>query len=202
MKTKLAVLSLLLAGGTVAFGQYTNKSDVLDGSGTRSSGGTYLNQAGFLNTFCMKPGLLGAHGLPVELDPDNDGDGLNDDVEMAGSSFNPVAPTNPNLADSDGDGTPDNEEAVAGTNPMDANALLELVTIRRTGYVELNFMARSNKNYQIVYADTPDKPVTNLLTYFTFTGYATSPWYATNCIWSDFSVNPTNSRIYGVRVLP
>lgn len=89
-----AGLSVALAG--VVSAQFTNRSSVLDGSGTIasggvftnlsaagqpggiavSSGGSFVNQAGFLNTFFLKPGLdTDRDGIADEADLDNDGVG-------------------------------------------------------------------------------------------------------------------------------
>ena len=123
----VSVLLWTALGTPVAMG-YTNTSSVLDGSGTMSSGGsftnisaagqpggisvssggTYVNQAGFLNTFSIKPGLdTDGDGVADELDQDNDNDKLADTAEVAGSGFSPTAPTLVNIADTDGDGVMD-----------------------------------------------------------------------------------------------
>jgi hypothetical protein len=222
MKTIIATASLLLAGSLVAFAQYTNKSSVLDGSGTMASGGTftnisaagqpggiavatgggYVNQAGFLNTFLLKPALdTDKDGIPNEADMDNDNDGLLDEAEMAGSSFIPVTVTDLNAADSDGDGIPDGAEAVAGTNPMDADAMLEIVRIARGGIADIAWVARSNKTYRVLYSATPMQPVTNVLGTVTASGFANAPWYVLTNTITDAS-GATNSRVYGIHVLP
>lgn len=220
MKTFILMLSLVIVGSTAAFAQYTNKSSVLDGAGAVASGGTftnisaagqpggvavatgssYVNQAGFLNTFLIKPSLMGVHGIPVEIDPDNDGDGLADEIEINGSSFSPFSPTNPNLADSDGDGVTDRSESVAGTNPMDAAAMMEIVRISRGGIADIAWVARSNKTYKVLFAVTPLQPVTNELTTVTATGFANAPWYVLTNTLTDG--NAATTRVYAIEVLP
>jgi hypothetical protein len=215
------MISLLSLFGPLAFAQYTNRSSVLDGSGARSAGGSYtnlsaasqpggiavasgggyVNQAGFLNTFFMKGGLdTDGDGLADEADLDNDNDGLADAGEIGGSSFNPATATAVNLADTDGDGAPDGWEALAGTNPQDLNARLELRAISRGSLVDLAWQARSNKTYRVLYAADPRQPVTNLLTSLTATGPASPPWYETTGSASDPAA--ATGRVYAVEVQP
>lgn len=222
MKTKVAVFILALGGSMTVPAQYTNSSSVLDGSGSLASGGTYtnisaagqpggiaaatgggyVNQAGFLNSFCLKPALdADRDGLPDEADTDNDNDGLLDETEMAGTSFNPATATDLNLADSDGDGAPDGAEAVAGTNPQDINAMLEILRIARSSVADISWVARSNKTYNIVYAATPMQPVTNVLATVTASGFASPPWYVLTNTIADVS-GAVTSRVYGIAVVP
>ena len=58
---------------------------------------------------------LGAVGI-ASARTDSDGDGLYNDDETS------VYHTNPNIADTDGDGTSDGEEVYLGTNPLAASA--------------------------------------------------------------------------------
>jgi hypothetical protein len=219
MKTLPVIMSLLL-GGTAAFAQFTNRSSVLDCSGTQASGGsftnlsaagqsggiavsgggTYVNQAGFLNTFFMNSGLdTDCDGLADEADLDNDNDGLADAAELSGASFSPVTVTDLNEADSDGDGMSDHDESVAGTNPLDENALF-LFRIRCNPMVNLTWVARSNKTYRVRYAATPMQPMTNVLSNVTVRGVAAAPWYVVTNTLTDASLAP--SRVYAIDVLP
>ena len=59
--------------------------------------------------------FLGAVGI-ASARTDSDGDGLYDDDETS------VYHTNPNVADTDGDGSSDGEEVYLGTDPLAANA--------------------------------------------------------------------------------
>lgn len=225
MKTTLAFLSLLLAGSAVAFAQYTNKSSVLDGSGTRAAGGSYTNlsaagqpggtagsegggfanQAGFLNTFSLQPGLDTDHdGLTDELDPDNDNDGLADATEIGGSGFNPATPTLVNLADTDGDGQLDGWEAVAGTDPTDKNAFLELVAISNTpaGHgIAVAWLARGNNQKTYVVRATTDalQPYSTVVFSNTVAG-GNAPWFAVTS--SITHVISSNTQFYAVEVQP
>lgn len=158
------VISTALA--LAARAQVQQTASVLDGSGTLASGGPYsqisataqpggvaesggdgfINRAGFLNQFILRPELdTDCDGLADELDGDNDNDQLPDWTELNGFAFKPCTPTLVNVADSDGDGVDDGAEAAAGTNPTDAEARFELVEINRMKSVcQLAWRARGN----------------------------------------------------------
>ena len=229
MKTTISYVSLLLASVTAAFAQYTNKSDVLDGSGTISSGdgytnisasgqpggisqsmagtlplgaGTIVNQAGFLNTFFLLPNQLSVHGLPVEADPDNDGDGLSDMAEISGSAFDPVVPTDLNNPDSDGDGMPDGAEAIAGTNPNDEDALLRITSITATNgqrFVAWNARGNHERTYRLIAASEAGQPFSSVV-FSNTVGGGIAPWYAVTNVVTD--VSATNKLFYRVTVTP
>jgi len=220
---QLVILCTCVAWSGFSFtasAQFTNKSSVLDGSGTRSSGssftnisaagqpggiavssgGGFVNQAGFLNTFMLKPGLdTDGDGLADELDQDNDNDGLADATEIGGSGFNPTTPTQVNVADTDGDGNPDGAESVAGTDPTNIDAFLEVIRIAQAGGQDVRWIARGGKTY-VVHARTS-------LLAGNFTPIATNtavggiaPWFVvTN---SMVDVSSVNAEFYAVEVLP
>jgi hypothetical protein len=211
----------MLIAASPGLAQFTNRSSVLDGMGTRSTGGSFThigagaqpggiatssgggfqNQAGFLNTFFLKPGLdTDGNGVPDEADGDNDGDRLADLDEIIGNQFNPTTATQPNLADTDGDGVPDGEEAVAGTNPTDINALLEIIRIAKAGGgQDVGWVARGGKTYVV-------RARTNLLA-GSFAPIATNtavggiaPWFVvTNAVTDATAVD---TEFYAVEVLP
>jgi hypothetical protein len=52
-------------------------------------------------------------------------------------SLAPATVTDVNAMDSDGDGASDGQESVAGSNPLDAEALLELVWIQTGAVVQV-----------------------------------------------------------------
>lgn len=88
--------------------------------------------AGFQNLYVHHPARDTDGDLVIdENDADDDNDGLGDWVVLAGSSFNPVTASNPLAADSDQDGASDRSESVAGTNPLDANMRLRIVSVAK-----------------------------------------------------------------------
>ena len=218
----LRLIPVLLWAVSVS-AQYTNRSSVLDGSGTlssgggytnisaagqpggitTSSGGSYVNQAGFLNTFALKPALdTDGDGLADELDQDNDNDGLADAAEIAGAGFNPATATLVNLADTDGDGQLDGWEAVAGTDPTDANAILEITALTNAGASRVvAWVARSNKTYRLLRSDDGLLPPTNVVATVTPTAFAAAPWYVLTNLTADAGA-ASNRVFYAVQPLP
>jgi len=226
MKTivKLSLGLLLVAVVQCAVGQnYTNTSHTLDATGqwstggmlsnitavaqsggvAISSGGVLWNQAGFLNTFVLKPGLdTDADGLADEEDTDNDNDALTDCSELDGSGFSPATATNPNTPDSDSDGALDGAEAAAGTDPSDPYAFLRFVSINCTpDSVQLGWFARSNKTYRVMTASAITNPFTNLLAEVTVHAAAAAPWYVVTNYYDDTAFTATN-LFYRVLVVP
>lgn len=174
---KVCLFSCLVLAAAPALAQ-SNVSSVLDGMGTRSSGGSYsavsagaqpggisvssagdmVNYAGFLNTFSMKPGLdTDNDGLHDEVDADNDNDALTDLAEVEGTSFSPQTASAVNVADTDGDGHTDGEESVAGTDPTDSAAGLRILSIQReNGTNRVAWLARSGKDYHVLRSGDAD----------------------------------------------
>ena len=206
-----------------ALAQYTNRSSVLDSSGSGSSGGGYthqgsggqsggiqettggslVNQAGFLQTFTLKSGLdTDGDGLADELDRDNDNDGLADTAEIAGSSFSPNVPTLVNLADTDGDGQLDGWEAAAGTDPSNLDSLLKLVAISNAPSGRgVAWMARGNNQKTYVVRATTDPRQTYSAVIFSNTvPGGSAPWFAvTNAITAPAA---PDRQFYAVEVVP
>jgi hypothetical protein len=163
--------SAFLCATVATHAAYTNVSHVVDGAGGRSSGGsltnlsaaaqpggiavtrgtTIVNQAGFLNTFVLRPALdTDGDGLVDELDGDNDNDGLRDSEELAGTAFFPTTVTDVNDADSDDDGVSDSAEAIAGTDPGSDAIHLHITAVDRVGDdVLLQWQASTNRTYRV-----------------------------------------------------
>lgn len=206
-----------------AHAQFTNSSTVLDGSGTvssgggytnisaagqpggiaESSGGGYVNQAGFLNTFVLKPGLdTDGDGLANELDQDNDNDQLGDAAEIAGAGFSPTSPTLVNVADTDGDGMADGFESVSGTDPNDLNAHLRFVAISNSASGrDVAWLARGNseRTYVVRTAPAPGLPLSTVIFSNTLAGGA-APWFAITTTLVHASAS--NTQFYAVEVRP
>lgn len=206
-----------------ASAQLTNRSSVLDSAGTRSSGsgytnhsavgqpggiaestgGSLVNQAGFLQTYILKPGLDTDHdGQPDELDRDNDNDDLADPVEIAGTGFDPIAPTLLNLADTDGDGQLDGWEATAGTDPNNLDSVLKLVAISNAPAGRgVAWMARGNNQRIYVVRATSEarQPYSTVIFSNTVSG-GSAPWFAvTNAV---IDPGASNQQFYAVEVVP
>lgn len=221
MKLQIALLSIALT--SIASAQFTNRISVLDGSGTLSSGGTYtnisaagqpggistsdggtyVNQAGFLNTFFIKGGLdTDGDGILDEADLDNDNDDLRDATEIAGSAFSPATGSGVNLSDTDGDGMNDGRESLDGSDPTDASATFELVQIASTGAVgSVTWLARGNneKTY-VVKASSRSYAQPSQVIFSNTVAGGTAPWYQVTNTFSDGVT--TNGRYYSVEVVP
>lgn len=114
-----------LIGPTLSGGASVGQSEALGPSGastslTTQAGGFWPVVRGEL------PSLdLDGDGRQAFLDPDDDGDGLSDEVESDTGVF--VSPsdtgTNPLVADSDGDGVPDGAEVALGSDPNDPDSV-------------------------------------------------------------------------------
>jgi hypothetical protein len=203
---------------------YSNTTSVLDAAGQWSSGGAYsnlsaagqpggifvslgggyFNQAGFLQTFCLQPALdTDRDGLANETDPDNDNDALLDTVELGGTAFTPLTPTDVNRPDTDGDGMNDGEEAVAGTDPLNPNATLHIVQVSRNGAdVDVAWVARSNVTYRVMRQD--DARWANAWqtgATVTVVSPGNGPWQAVTNAWTDVGPTATN-RFYRIDVAP
>lgn len=217
------IVLLFLATATLAQAQFTNKSSVLDGSGTTSSGGSFtnisasgqpggiaessgggfVNQAGFLNTFFLKPGLdSDGDGLANEADQDNDNDALADTAEIGGGAFAPNSLTDVNDADTDNDGMNDGQEADAGTNPTNINESLEIVSIANVGGGrDVRWLARGNNERTYIVRTAPDakQPYATVVFSNTVAG-GTPPWYVVTNTLSD--ATPVNAELYSVEARP
>jgi hypothetical protein len=214
--------ALLLAGAADALAQLTNRSSVHNGMGGRStggplthvgagaqpggiavsSGGSFVNQAGFLNTFFLKPALdSDGDGIPDEIDPDNDNDQLPDQTELLGSSFSPISPTDPNVADTDGDGMSDYAEMIGGSNPTDTNAHLRFTWIAHAGGSQLvEWTARgNNERIYVVKVRGGSYAQPDVVIWSNTVAGGAAPWYET--IATNIHAVTTNAQFYSVEVI-
>jgi len=224
MRVILSKVGWLVAFGMIsshqAFAQFTNRSSVMDGSGGQSaggsytnfsaagqpggiqesSGGSYVNQAGFLQTFMLKPGLdTDGDGLANEIDQDNDGDQLTDATEISGNGFTPVTSTQVNQADSDGDDVIDGAEAAAGTDPTDAMSIFEVFRIAQSSGQQILWTARGGKTYIIhVRTNLLSGEFSPIATNLAVGGSA--PWFVVTNSFVDVSSLP--AEFYAVEVVP
>lgn len=183
MKILLAILSML-ACSTLAYenttlsisaagcfstgGNYKNTGSIVPVGGQTSRSGSFFHQSGFASGFILQP-QTAFDGLPDELNPDNDLDGLDDGEEIAAGSnlwksdtdsdglsdFDEVRShgTNPSQSDSDGDGLDDADELVAGTSPTDSASVLEVALSHGASANQLSWFGVSGRYYQLEYTD-------------------------------------------------
>ncbi len=151
-------------------------------AGLSSASGLY-HSAGFLHVF-----QLAGDGMAPELNPDNDGDGLMDEEELAGMLFDPQTVTNPNDPDSDADGARDGDEAFAGTDPLDLDSFLHLSAHppdEASGY-RLEWNGRAGRTYRLSFG-------TNIIQAAQFAtvvdltapGPGTGPWQVVPMSWTN-----------------
>lgn len=192
------------AGEWISGGTYSNLNCVAQSGGiAKSSNGSLRHYAGFLGTFLLRPDLdTDGNGLANELDEDNDGDGLRDESELAGDAFRPVTTTDIDLADTDGDGATDYEEAAAGTDPTDSDAGLFITDITPTGDdVLLSWLARGGKTYEVHSRDGSILAAQSTLATTNATG-GVGPWFVTTNFFLDTTASTVDKRFYRVEVVP
>ena len=223
----IASLITVFAGLTISWSQ-SNISYVLDASGDYSSQGSksnisasgqpggisvsdngqVVNYAGFLNTFSLQPTLdTDSDGLGDEVDSDNDNDDLGDLAELLGTGFSPVTGTDPNTADSDGDGLDDGNESISGTDPTDANAHLRILRITNTnGITRLTFRGRGGAVQGLTYVIHSHTNI-NALTPSPVSTNATpaggiAPWFVVTNIFISGAYSNDARRYFTVEARP
>ena len=168
--------------------------------GPTSRGAAHVNYSGFVGASFIQPGTVNANGIPIEADPDNDGDGLADADEVTGAAFEGHATTDPNKADTDGDGMRDDAEARGMYDPTDPGHLLRITAFETgNGTHTLTWIGRAGLNRIYHGSELLDGSPTQLLHEATFSGGA-PPWHKTtnNYTWSS---NTDSKAVFGVRTV-
>lgn len=221
----LAVILLIASGllTPLCAQEYRNLSSVHDGSGTMAAGGTFtnwsaagqpggiavssngdlVNYAGFLQAVDIKHPTQDTDGDGVidEISQDNDGDGLFDAQEVEGDTFDPVTPTEVNIADTDGDGISDGREREAETDPTDETMNLRILSVTKVGDTrEITYFAKADKTYIIRGAqDSFREPDANLGSDVEPNG--AGPWLVRTNLYVD-ALGGTDAYFYAVQPSP
>ncbi|HMP75129.1 MAG TPA: hypothetical protein PKE12_02420 [Kiritimatiellia bacterium] len=95
------------------------------------------------------------NGIPDAVDPDMDGDGISNVDELLGIWFGGLA-TDPRRADTDGNGSSDHEEWMAGTNPTDADSQFRITRViyNSATDVRIRFRSVGGRQYELFRAQT------------------------------------------------
>lgn len=161
------------SGGMSEGDTYLNVNATAQTSGTfLSMGGTMVNYSGFLNMFSLRSNL------------DTDTDGLPDEIDL----------------DNDNDGSIDNDEAVAGTNPNDPKSVFQITMVSSdASKFTVSWVGRGGKTYDIYKCNNLVNGDTDLLLTTNVTG-GIYPWYETTNTFIDNTAVLDNKRFYLIKV--
>ena len=161
--------------------------------------GRYTLYTGLIGAAFIRPALLSRRGLPLEADPDNDGDGLYDEAELTGSAYGGLSLSDPNAWDTDGDGMSDGSEAAGGYNPLDPGDVLKITAVEsRHGTNTVEWIARSG--IQTILQGTRPDACTQVVHEADFPG-GSPPWYMITNRYS-WAAGPATNRFLRVRSSP
>ena len=90
-------------------------------------------------------------GLLDAFDLDNDNDGLKDADEIQGDGASGRGATSSTVADTDGDGLGDGQEALAGTDPLDVDSQVRIsdLSCDENGYVRVQWLGHPDWTYSV-----------------------------------------------------
>ncbi len=165
-----------------------------------SGNSRYTHYAGFMGGAFIRPGVTNAAGVALEMDPDNDDDGLTDVAEVSGLAFDSHATTDPNAADTDGDGMDDASEAAGMYDPNDAGHRLAIIAFTNTaGNLGMTWIGKGGGTVNTILWswDLIDGEFSNTLHSAGYPGGGPSPWYkATNThMWTESAVTSRYFRV-------
>ena len=145
---------------------------------------SYQSLNGFLQTFVMFPQRdSNGNGIPNENDPDDDGDGISDAMELNGSAFSPQTPTSILESDTDNDGLTDEEERICGTDPTNESEALRVEIELENERTVISWGGREGKIYDVLFATSITQMLENPLVVETLTaGDGTGVWMKTQCM--------------------
>ena len=159
--------------------------------GTATQSNPYTHYSGDAAAYILKPSEQHSSGVAYEWLADNDADALSDAIETAIGSdlYKPdtdedglldadehlIHGTSLLLADSDHDGSPDPDEVVAGTSPLDATSRFSAnIMPGSNGRLALEWFGVLGRSYSIESAPSPTGPWSQYSP-FTFPGN-NAPW--------------------------